>query len=413
MLTLEKNDRLTRVGAGTPCGELMRRYWHPIAASSQLPRPGTRAVRLLGEDLVLYRDRQGRLGLLEPHCAHRRAGLVFGIPDECGLRCTYHGWHYDATGQCIEQPYEEFLDAGSVFKDRIRIKAYPAEELGGLIFAYLGPEPRPLLPRWEAFVRDDVVREVGIAMLPCNWLQAVENVGDGSHVVYTHGYFSRYALDQLGRPDLQRVTATLSFRPIEEGTASPFGWGNVAFPYTDVQYDAYQIRVPVDDTHTLHYFYAWYAPDDGQLAAIEVPPQTDSISVPWFPVPMPGLTELGEPTWATLDNNSGQDQAMWYSQGPVVDRSKEHLGPGDRNILRMRQFLEEQIRVVEAGDDPINVFRDQAANQVLRPPSGFRRANRTPDGRLDRTTAARKYSPFLQAAAAKELGTEALTDPVY
>src|SRR5579871_4019607 len=410
MLTAEQNERLTRVGPGTPAGNLLRRYWQPIAAASEMSERWTRRVRLLSEDLILFKDREGRLGLVAEHCPHRRASLGYGIPTKDGIRCPYHGWEFGRDGRCLSQPNEPDKSA---FRDKVSTRAYPAEELGGLIFAYLGPEPRPLLPRWEAFVRDDVVREVGIAMLPCNWLQAVENVGDGSHVVYTHGYFSRYALDQLGRPDLQRVTATLSFRPIEEGTASPFGWGNVAFPYTDVQYDAYQIRVPVDDTHTLHYFYAWYAPDDGQLAAIEVPPQTDSISVPWFPVPMPGLTELGEPTWATLDNNSGQDQAMWYSQGPVVDRSKEHLGPGDRNILRMRQFLEEQIRVVEAGDDPINAFRDQAANQVLRPPSGFRRANRTPDGRLDRTTAARKYSPFLQAAAAKELGTEALTDPVY
>jgi 5,5'-dehydrodivanillate O-demethylase len=391
----------------------MRRYWHPIAASSQLPRPGTRAIRVLGEDLVLYRDRQGRPGVLQPHCAHRRAGLVFGMPDSEGLRCTYHGWLYDASGQCLEQPYESFLDPNTTFKDRIRIRAYPAEELGGLIFVYLGPEPRPLLPRWEAFVRDGLVREIGIAVLPCNWLQAVENVGDGTHVVYTHWHFSQYVMEQLGRPDLQRTTASTKFNKLEEKEVSAFGWGNVIFPYTDVQYDTYQIRVPIDDTHTLHIWYTFYDADDEQFAGIEVPPQPDSISVPWFSVPIPRLTEQGEPTWSVLDNNSGQDLTMWYTQGPIVDRSQEHLGTGDRNILRMRQLIEEQIRAVEDGRDPLNVFRDPEANHCMRPSWGFRRSNRTPDGRLDRTTAARKYSPLLSAAVAREQGDAALTEPTH
>src|SRR5439155_3902227 len=183
MVSVDENERLTRVGAGTPCGDLMRRYWHPVAASSQLPGPGTRPVRVLGEDLVLYRDRQGRTGLVQPHCAHRRAGLMFGIPDERGLRCTYHGWLYDATGQCLEQPYEKFIGGNNEFCDRIRIQAYPTEELGGLIFAYLGPEPVPLVPRWKAMVDGSMVREIGVTVLPCNWLQAVEDVGHGSDVV--------------------------------------------------------------------------------------------------------------------------------------------------------------------------------------------------------------------------------------
>jgi 5,5'-dehydrodivanillate O-demethylase len=391
----------------------LRRYWHPVAASSQLPRSGTRAIRVLGEDLVLYRDRQGRSGLLQPHCAHRRAGLVFGIPDSEGLRCTYHGWLYNAAGQCLEQPYESFLDPDTTSNARIRITAYPTEELGGLIFAYLGPEPRPLLPRWEALVRDDLVREIGIAVLPCNWLQAVENVGDNTHVVYTHWHFSQYVMDQMGRTDLQRTTATTEFRPLREEERGAFGFGHVLFPYTDVQYDTYQVRVPIDDTHTFHLWYTFYEADDEQFAGLEVPPQPDSISVPWFTVPVPGLTERAEPAWSVLDNNSGQDMTMWYSQGPIVDRSQEHLGPGDRNIIRMRQLLEEQIRVVEAGGDPLNVFRDPESNQCLRPSFGFRRSNRRQDGQLDRTTAARKYSPLLSAAAAREMGDAVLREPVH
>jgi hypothetical protein len=187
----------------------------------------------------------------------------------------------------------------------------------------------------------------------------------------------------------------------------------VIFPYTDVQYDTYQIRVPIDDTHTLHVWYTFYDVEDEQFAGIDVPPQPDSVSVPWFEVPMPGLTEHGEPTWHALDNNSGQDMTMWYTQGPIVDRSQEHLGAGDRNIIRVRQLVEEQIRLVEEGRDPLNVFRDRDANTSLKPSFGFRRSNRTPDGRLDRTTAARKYSPLLSAAVAREQGEAALTEPVH
>src|SRR5687768_15412092 len=120
-------------------GGLLRHYWHPVGISSQLTGPGTRAVRLLGEDLVLYRDQSGQLGLVGNRCAHRRAGLVYGIPEAEGLRCAYHGWLYDEGGRCLEQPYE--ATANNSFKDRISIKAYPVQELGGLIFAYLGPEP--------------------------------------------------------------------------------------------------------------------------------------------------------------------------------------------------------------------------------------------------------------------------------
>jgi 5,5'-dehydrodivanillate O-demethylase oxygenase subunit len=412
-MTPEQNERLCRVGPGTPGGEMMRRYWHPILASSQLPEPGTKAIRLLGEDLVLYRDRQGRVGVVQPHCAHRRAGLVFGIPDQEGLRCTYHGWLYDATGHCLEQPFESYLDPNATYHERIRIKAYPAEELAGLIFVYLGPEPRPLLPRWEAFIRDGVIREIGIAMLPCNWLQAVENVGDGTHVVYTHWHFSRYVMERLGRPDLVRTTASTEFGRLPEKGIGQFGWGNVIFPYTDVQGDTYQIRVPVDDTHTLHVWYTYYDVEDEQFAHVPVAPQPDSVSIPWFEVPMAGLTEQGEPTWPLLDNNSGQDLTMWYTQGPIVDRSQEHLGNGDRNIIQLRQYVEEQIRLVEAGKDPVNVFRDPAANVCLTPSVGFTRQNRTPDGRIDLTTAARKYSPLLMAAVAAEQGAAALAEPVH
>src|SRR6201999_1653315 len=132
----------------------------------------TKRVRILGEDLVLFRDRSGKLGLIAEACPHRRASFAYGIPVEDGIRCPYHGWKFDGSGRCLEQPNEP---ADSTFKDKIQATAYPVEELGGLVFAYLGPAPAPLLPRLDGFVAPGTIRAVGQAIVPCNWLQIMEN----------------------------------------------------------------------------------------------------------------------------------------------------------------------------------------------------------------------------------------------
>src|SRR5262249_32037637 len=163
MLSVKENDRLTRVGPGTPMGALLRRYWHPVAATAQLAANPVKLVKILGESLVLFRDRQGRLGLIGDTCPHRRISLQYGIPEVEGLGCRYPGWMFDCAGQCIEMPAEP---AHSTFKDRVRIPGYPVEELGGLIFAYLGPQPVPMLPRWDLFVMDSVWRDIGVTTIP-------------------------------------------------------------------------------------------------------------------------------------------------------------------------------------------------------------------------------------------------------
>lgn len=414
MLT-EQNERLCRVGPGTPCGELMRRYWHPIAASSQFSTPGTMPIRLLGEDFVLYQDRQGGLGLLEPHCAHRGAGLLFGQPDQRGLRCTYHGWLYDATGRCLEQPYESFVDPNSTYRDRIRIRAHPVEELGGLIWSYVGPEPRPLIPRWEGMVRTDLKREISLAVLPCNWLQSLENSGDGSHSVYTHREFSKYVFERLGRPDLRRHGASNAdgFRPRQAPVRTPYGWGAQMFPYTGALTDQYQMRVPVDDTHTLHIWYTFYTPEHEKNLGIEIAAQDDPRSIPFFEPPVPDVDGHGQPPWHLLDSNSGQDIVTWWTQGPIADRSKEHLGVGDEHIVRMRQLLEEQIGIVEEGGDPLNTFRDPAANQCLSLPIAPFIPYLTPEGQPDRTQNVRKYSPVVTQASIRSYGEGSLKEPVH
>ena len=182
-------------------GELLRRYWQPIGAAVELDDNPVKPVKLLGESLVLYRDRQGRFGLIGDTCPHRRTSMLYGIPEEEGLRCPYHGWMFNGTGQCIEMPAEA---PDSTFPSRVKMPGYPVQELCGLIFAYLGPEPVPLLPRWDMFVWDNVLRDIGSTIIPCNWLQIMENSLDPVHVEWLHGRFSDYVLERLGRPDLQR-----------------------------------------------------------------------------------------------------------------------------------------------------------------------------------------------------------------
>ena len=149
MLTQDMNDRIARVGPGTPGGDLFRRYWLPFMPSAKLDEDPVQPVRLLGEDLTCYKDKSGNVGLIGQRCLHRAVDLRYGIPDENGLRCPYHGWLYDSQGSCIEAPLEARPD---MFKDRIKLSGYPVKEMGGLLFAYMGPNPAPLLPPWDLFV---------------------------------------------------------------------------------------------------------------------------------------------------------------------------------------------------------------------------------------------------------------------
>src|SRR4051794_7388949 len=196
MLTSEANDRLTRVGQGTPMGNLMRRYWHPVAAVVDLAAEPVLEVKLLGENLALYRAPNGEMGLVAQRCPHRGASMAYGIPEDGGLRCPYHGWKFSDEGVCLEQPAEP---EDSTFKHRVRIPAYPVQEMGGLIWAYLGPEPAPLLPRYDLFVREDLKREIGISIIPCNWLQAMENSLDPIHLEWLHGVYKNYVSRTLGK----------------------------------------------------------------------------------------------------------------------------------------------------------------------------------------------------------------------
>ncbi|MCB9718775.1 MAG: aromatic ring-hydroxylating dioxygenase subunit alpha [Myxococcales bacterium] len=384
MLTEEENTRLTRVGPGTPMGELMRRYWHPVAAVSQLDERPVLGVRLLGEKLVLFRDKAGRLGLTETRCPHRGVNLVAGIPDEQGIRCPYHGWVFDSSGRCVEQPFESRGTGRSLetFKEKCSIKSYPVEELGGLVFAYIGPQPAPLLPRWDFLLRQDMVRDIGLAKVPCNWLQCHENAYDPVHFEFLHGNFANYVLDRLGQSHLRRRNymdgkwvygavqhQRIAFDPFEYGTikrrlvndateeSEPWRIGAPLIFPNQVRFATNgEFRVPLDDTTTLNIFYNLYPPEEGE------PRQS---RIPYYEVPITVPDEDGNFPWDELDSNSGQDSLVWHLQGAISDRTRERLGRSDEGVIAFRRQLKEEMDKVARGEDPMNVFRDPAKNQCL------------------------------------------------
>ena len=372
MLSQEQNDRLTRVGPGTPMGELMRRYWHPIAGSVQLDEENpTKEVRLLGEDLVLFRSTKGVLGLIEPSCAHRKANLSYGVPEPDGLRCAYHGWVYDETGACVDQPSEP---AGSRFKDKVRLKAYKVEELGGLIFAYMGPEPAPLLPRWDILVWPGI-RSTTSVMLSCNWLQCHENSLDPLHFQWLHRYYGGWVMNRrtpleqrdawnartLAKGDDHRKIGfelteygIIKRRLVGEDTEDAENWkmGHpILFPHILRNGATLQYRIPVDDTHTDHLVLSYRRLKEGEETNDVVP--FENVSAYW-----PGTTRFRD------DYVRGQDQTAWAIQGPICDRTTEHLGVTDVGLIMFRRLLDQQMRVVEDGGEPMNVHRDPAKNEI-------------------------------------------------
>jgi 5,5'-dehydrodivanillate O-demethylase len=364
MMTKEENDRLTQIGPGTPAGELLRRYWHPIAASADLLREPVVPVRILGENLVLFRSDKGELGLVAERCPHRSASLAYGIPEQDGIRCPYHGWYFSLTGRCIEQPYDDLQGVGK-FKDKIRIAAYPVQELGGFVFAYLGPEPAPLLPRWDIAVEEGLVREIVVFPLACNWLQIAENRLDPVHAEWLHVYQTNWVARKAGYPPpaIHRRHVKIDFKLHEFGimkrrllegedpeTAPDWVMGHtMLFPNALGGTGMLQFDVPVDDTHTINWHY-----HTRPLLPGEAPQQT---------VPAYEASVYGSDGRMAVHTVGGQDSSAWVQQGPVAPREFENLGRSDRGILMYRKWLSENIEKVARGEDPDGLIRDPALNE--------------------------------------------------
>jgi 5,5'-dehydrodivanillate O-demethylase oxygenase subunit len=362
MLTVEENERLSRVGPGTPMGDLLRRYWHPIAPAEDVEREEVVPVRILGEDLVLFKSMSGDLGLIQQRCAHRSASLAYGVPDERGIRCPYHGWLYDGQGRCLEQPYDDCENPDNTFKDKIRLDAYPVKTLGGLVWAYMGPQPAPLLPRWDLVAREDLNRSIGITHLPCNWLQCMENSLDPVHFEWLHANVMNYTARRTGEaqvmnPARHRAIAFDRFqygiykRRLLEGddpvTSPDWLTGHpILFPNTLDNGGTLQIRVPIDDTNTLHFLYRATERKPGEPASIEV-------------YDYPCRHEDGRLLTETV---IGTDMMAWITQGPLTPRHLERLGVSDRGIIMYRQMLNDAIDAVERGEEPPGLIHNPEDN---------------------------------------------------
>ena len=373
MLTKEENEFFTRVGPGTPAGEMLRRYWHPIAFEKEVKRRPIRR-RILGEDLVLFRDDQGRFGLLALRCSHRGTSLEFGHVEDGGLRCCYHGWLYDIEGRVLEQPGEP---ADSTFKERVRHPAYKTQELGGVIFAYLGPAPAPLLPRYDVLVRQDGVRARRARTVNCNFFQMIENSVDQNHLKWLHrtaktptwddgeinpqafelGILNTYTRRVADRKRYAHVNFFVMPTMNKTGNVEE---GHPTEHQASSAGEVMRWRVPIDDTHTMHFTVEFGAVVNNKPVANIMKDESEE-----------GLreTEFGVYRW---DDSIGwfargdQDRVAQESQGTIYDRTTEHLAYTDRGVILLRRLYKESIEAVQKGLDPLGVIRDPARNEMIR-----------------------------------------------
>ncbi len=350
------------MGAGTPCGEFLRRYWHAVgitAGASDRPRQ----IRVLGEDLILFRDRSGKPGLVYPRCAHRGTSLYYGRVEEQGIRCCYHGWLFDTEGRCLEQPCEP--EGGARLRDRVRQPWYPVTEQYGLIFAYLGPPDRlPALPRYDLLEQldegehleadDSSLGSGAVGIIPCNWLQHFENVMDPYHVPILHATFSgpQFAAQMALMPevvfaDTPRGVKSLQIRTLEDGRQFR-RVTEIILPTLRVVASPRVTRygraasigwvLPIDDT-SYRIYVVGRVREPGELRR--------------------QASTFNGKKWTELTEEEHQrfpgDYEAQVGQGPITFHSEEHLASSDRGVALVRRMLKRQIEAVAAGKDPAGV----------------------------------------------------------
>ena len=360
MLSNDENEVLTRVGPGTPAGELLRRYWHPIALAQDLSDENpTKFVRVLGEDLVLFRDKSGRTGLLADKCAHRSASLVYGRVEERGISCAYHGWLYDCEGNILETPPER----NDAIMKSVKQTAYPVQVYIGLVWAYLGPQPVPPMTRYDTLYRKDGHRLVRVhPVLDCNWLQAMENSMDPAHLQILHQeYIGRDGRtpDSTTRGYTDDVES-FEFYVTDYGLMKKRTYKNgsvdehpVCFPTILRQGASTQFRTPIDDEHTWHIHVNFTLTEDGSEPDDAFEPTVEIME----PYKEPA-DKLHPEAHYTLRQVIPQDHMAWETQGPIANREIEHLSYSDRGVVLLRRVVKEQIEAVQRGEDPMGVRRD-------------------------------------------------------
>jgi phthalate 4,5-dioxygenase oxygenase subunit len=393
MITQEENERLTQTGPGTPCGDLMRRYWQPAALTEELPAGGApRKVKLLSEELVLFRDDQGRPGLLGIHCSHRGTDLSYGRVEDGGLRCLYHGWLYDICGKILEQPGEPGCGA---HRDEICHLAYPCQETGGVIFAYLGPGEPPLLPNYEFLAVPEEYRTVTKILLHCNYLQSNEGNYDPVHLSFLH--------QSLAEGDIPRRRVVQGSEDSDNSLLGKDGVPTIDVELTDFGLRVYTIRAAASDKCYLR-ITNFLFPNASAFGGSTI---GEGYSVHWH-VPIDDASHwkyifmfsrerpLSEElrNWSRIEltsdytltrnaaNRYQQDRASMKtktftgmglnfqahdafateSQGPAEDRTAEHLVSSDKAIVAGRKLLLSAIKDVQEGREPRHVIRDPKKN---------------------------------------------------
>ena len=402
MLSSSDNELLTRVGPGTPMGQLFREYWLPVLLSSELPdRDGPPLrVRMLGEDLLAFRDTQGSVGLLGENCPHRGASLFFGRNEEAGLRCVYHGWKYDVTGRCVDMPNEP---PESNFRDKVRHTAYPCREAAGVVWTYMGSRtPPPPLPDVEPVLVPESHHVAAKITEDCNWLQILEGDLDSVHTEFLHSRLDT-ASEGPGLPRSSdrhpRIEVAWTEYGLVKGARRRLDDGRdywriyqfllpamVMLPATGDTIP-YRMTVPIDDGHT-SFWNGEFSPErpltEDERARHQVsratggyvPATSDPLSR-WRPVASRANNYLRDPEAQRTQLFSGippvklQDIAMTESMGVVMDRANEHLGTSDAAIIQMRRRILETARALREGgvtppgvDDP-SVFRVRSATAIL------------------------------------------------
>lgn len=368
MLSVEKNKLLTEVGPGTPMGEYLRRYWHPVAGEEEFDDKAIRPIRLFGEDLVLYKDLSGNYGLIQRHCPHRGADLAFGYVEKSGIRCSYHGWEFDRAGQCTQQPFEEIVDVDARLRKKTKAKAYEVRAHAGMLWAYMGSEPAPEVPDWEIFGYKNGFAQVVMAEIDCNWFQCQENSIDPIHFEWTHNNWTARLQDKSA--EYVPTHLDVKFEEFEYGfiykrlrasehEQDPM-WtiGRVAL-WPNGFYLGHHVewRVPIDDTKTLSVLWVF-----SRVPKEQEPYEQKSIPC-WYG---PLFDENGN--WIKT-HVANQDFAAWVGQGAITDRTKETLGASDRGVVMMRRRFFDELEAVASGVQPKGLITDKEANHNVYLPS--------------------------------------------
>lgn len=359
MLSVSENELLTRIGPGTAAGNMMRRYWWPVQFSEHVKDKPVK-TRLLGQDFVLFRDGDGHIGMLDLLCCHRLTSLEFGRVEANGIRCCYHGWLFDAQGKCLEQPAER---SDSNYKDKVRQGAYEVQDLAGFVWAYIGPKPAPLIPRYDLLYREDGKRVLSCSEDYCNWLQKAENGLDLSHLPFLHASsYPQMAMKTPSGYDFEErpygIKCILHMDGLKprvvhymfpaHGRVSTTPRANEVISH-DIRF-----RVPVDDTLTHSYVIRFYPKKDG----------TFEQETQGFSGKQPGIYKRQEDAYWGLPSRE-QDRVAQETQGPITDRSLEHLTESDRGIIMLRKRLREAIDAVAQGRDPEGIVRDPSQNATI------------------------------------------------